>query len=1210
MKTEKPARRSTKWLPLLALLLTALLAARGGARAQEPLDEAHFRRAIDRDPGRALDELNASVRAAPDGATRARLRLLRAIALARLGEREDALDDLRFVLGEPREERVETEAAKLVRSLRGLDVALEAPLVSAPGEAAVSLVGSAQAKLPVEWALYRVDSEKLRAELLASPERGLEAHLRRPSPDALARVDAWNETIEANGRFERRLPLPRAAAPGIYLVAASVALAPARATVVVSRHVPLVKLASRGGLVFVAGQDGSPRGGAALDVLEGPAVRTLGTADERGVLRFDSLGEGELLAWSEGTLARLPLNGLAARAPAPGAPPLTLLVDRPLVRPGEDVRALAFSPVPSSRHRVVLEDARGEPLIASYLALDTSGLGEVSFPIPLAALEGRARLAARGGSAAFRVLAPRTRAFAFEITDSLAFVAPGTPFVAHVRAALVEGVPLAGGQAEWTIRPRGGGAEIARGTALLDADAEARIEAPLPPASTGRELVFEARLRDPAGRLESDAVPFRTLASLLRIEPALVPEVVAPRDRVSLSLSVKNQDGSAARGVAVLLSATLVRDGVSRKLIEREERTRADGGIDLPLPLDETGRFTIDMEARDARGSVARATRTIHVLDESYAGEPEPAIRVRTARPRSRPGESARVFVRFPAPSGDALVTRERDAIRLARVLPFRSGVLVVEVPLDETDVPGAELSVSSVIAGRLLETRIHLPVSRSESFLLESQLEKAVLGADEPFSLTARTLSARERAPLPAALRLSTADARLEELLGETSRAHATAPRSHGVFAGSLPIAPVHDESVEEAPGEDDPALVNAARSLARPAPPGLFAVKASADATGSAALETLPFAPPCGRARMRVALAAVAGGSLSLSEEEVRVQPELEVGVSLPERIVVGDEGRVSARIAASRVTGEGEDVKVSWTARGLALDGTPRIEGAKLAEGHEAEPGSAWIAARAGATARLTWNARAPAQGAASLEVFAEGARSRARGRADAIVLGHGAPREKTIAGSLAGAPVVIEPTADDATAPDAVRAEIVLAPSTAAAARDALEALAARGEPSGRGKERVEAEAARLALVALAPLSSACGAALELAPGTGERAALALVELQRGDGAWPGSSTAAALEGLSIAALHSGTWLVSSSLERGAAAASRELSRAPPEDRPALALALALVGRAPIVELASIYEKRALLSPIARGALGRALLLSGRRDDALACARELE
>ncbi|MEZ0230592.1 MAG: hypothetical protein ACAI25_18365, partial [Planctomycetota bacterium] len=306
-----------------------------------------------------MSELNALVRKNTEPEKKPLLLVLRAEALALLGEKADALEDARSALAIVRDEKLEDEASRLVQTLRGVAAELRAPRGSLlPGSTSVAILGSARGALAVEWALYRIDDQKLRALLARSPDRAtggstavLDALLRRPPPEILARADGGRFSIEAKGRFEHALEVPATRTPGLYLLVASVADVPVRATLEVARHGLAARLTASGALVWAFDRlTGEPREGAALDRLADHGADALGVTDRSGLATMERV-EGQLLAWSEGALARLSLapsssDGIARSTRA--VAPLDLLVERPLVRPGESVRALAVSPVGSA----------------------------------------------------------------------------------------------------------------------------------------------------------------------------------------------------------------------------------------------------------------------------------------------------------------------------------------------------------------------------------------------------------------------------------------------------------------------------------------------------------------------------------------------------------------------------------------------------------------------------------------------------------------------------------------------------------------------------------------------------------------------------------------------------------------------------------------------------------------------------------------------
>ncbi|HZV02323.1 MAG TPA: hypothetical protein VFF73_36785, partial [Planctomycetota bacterium] len=443
------------------LLLAILLPVLSAALAQEgPRDEAHFRREIDRDPARAVDELNASVRAAKEE-ERPLLLLLRAVALARLGEKRDALEDARAVLAEPREERIEVEAASLVRGLRGISVEIVPPSSPRVAErATVALVGSARGALPCEWTVYRVDERRLRESLAVRPD--LDELLRRPPARVLARIDSGRETLDAAGAFERKIAVEAAREPGIYHVAATVADVPLRTTLRIARHGVAVRVTAERALAFVFDlETGEPREGALVDVI-GARYDPVGATDALGVREL-GLERGRVLAWADGSFAPLSLEDVAP--PTSAAPPVDLVLARPLAHPGETVHAVALAR-PGTAHRVTLRDARGLPLGARDVVVDEEGTAALEFAIPRIARCGDWWLDAPGGHVRFRVeSAPALPPFTVEVPDVPTEVVSGETFVAHVRAATA-------GNVSWVVRPRGRTEVLLSGSGALDEDGE------------------------------------------------------------------------------------------------------------------------------------------------------------------------------------------------------------------------------------------------------------------------------------------------------------------------------------------------------------------------------------------------------------------------------------------------------------------------------------------------------------------------------------------------------------------------------------------------------------------------------------------------------------------------------------------------------------------------------------------------------------------
>jgi hypothetical protein len=1153
----------------------ALFLAAPTLHAQE-VDDAHIRREIDRDPARAVDELNGLIKSASES-TRPKLLLLRAQALAKLGEKKFALEDAKAILEGPGAEELETETATLVRSLEGLEVELHAPRgLLVPGPTSVAIVGSGRGALPVEWAVYRIDERKLREALSARPD--LEALLARPPALALSRVDAGHARIEARGAFEQSVPVEATRAPGIYLVAANVGLVPVRATLRVARHALAARATASGLLAWTFDRaTGEPRDGAALDLL-GDRLERLGATDTAGLLEMRPASRGRLLAWSEGALATLSLDGVAF--PASAAAPLDLLVTRPLLHPGETARALAVSPVVSSTHRVLLVDPAGQTLLEREVSLDANGAGSLEVVLPRVARSGVWKLATPGGDASFRVEPwPKTPAFSVEIPELAArgrgarFVA-GDALLCHVRA-----LGCAGAAASWTLRPRGSGAVIARGAGPLDEDGELKVAfRPLPPG----DLVLEALVHDVAGRDGQESVLLHVDPSRLAIELGAEPPLAARTgETFDFHLAIVDLEGKRAHDVSLVASASV--DG--RKIAWLEARLDSNVAT-LHVPLDADGLVQVGVLARSPLGE-ARLERTIAVVREALPA----GAALLVDRDEHRPGERARLFARMPRERGWALVTKERGGIRARAVERFERGMLAAEIPLEASDEPGVDLVVACVDSGVLVAQRRHVTISRASK--LEAALE---VRGPEPLELEVRASEAG--APVVAGLEVLASDARAFELLTGTASAHGFARPAPGAFFSQLVEVDERGVSVAQASrpralggrdavgggADDDPALLARARSLAL-APDFL-----SVATTDSAAVVSVPIAGD-----LRVEAVVARDGRFARASRDALVEPGLAVFVDVPPRLVEGDEGEVEATVV--NALDQPREVKVTWVPRGLILRGSPRLMEAKPAPGHELEADALWVAIPAHGRARLAFLVKAPAPGRAELEVAALAETLRAQATGTALVHGRSAAREATLSGVvLPGHDVKLEllPWLDDASRPEAVAAELVLQPGVAHAASDALRVV--------RSSDELDPEtlAARLApdVAALGSLSGIEIAAVDT------DALLSLLELQRPDGSWPSSATASALEavsavssaGLSGPSTETG-FLLGPSIERGVRAAHRELAMSTLPEKPALLVALARARGVSKDELDAVFARRAELDALGRFTLGRALVLAG-------------
>jgi hypothetical protein len=255
---------------------------------------------------------------------------------------------------------------------------------------------------------------------------------------------------------------------------------------------------------------------------------------------------------------------------------------------------------------------------------------------------------------------------------------------------------------------------LQRKEGVLDAEGLVRVEIPtrpedgLPFTYTLEGRVTDVSRQSIAGRASLPVYPAPFLVGLRR--PGYF--VDAGKD-LEAEVVAAGLDGLAVSGVKVRLSLVQVQwhsvrraegNGFYTWECERREVEKWTGEAEtasdpapVRIPVPEGGYFLLKGEAADGAGRRTASSVSFYALGAGYtAWERYDHNRIDLVPEKKvyRPGETARILVKSPWESAKALLTTEREGVKIRRLLDVTSTQQTVEVPIGEEHVPNLFVSV------------------------------------------------------------------------------------------------------------------------------------------------------------------------------------------------------------------------------------------------------------------------------------------------------------------------------------------------------------------------------------------------------------------------------------------------------------------------------------------------------------------------------------
>ncbi len=597
-------------------------------------------------------------------------------------------------------------------------------------------------------------------------------------------------------------PLP----PGLYLLEAVGAGAKGRATFLVTRFALVAKASRAGALLFAADLlDGRARQGAEIRVVSVAAVPSpsdfLGKTDASGLLSLaDRSGKVRVIGRSDGNLAIL---NLAREETAAAGVPLKgyLYTERPAYRPGQTVYfkgvlrktvGEGYALPKAGKVRVVAVDSGDQTLFEKEFQLSSTGAinGEFALPgqPPLGDYTLKAETEGHEWQTTFKVLEYRKPEFEVSASVPGKFYVGGDPVPVAVTARYYFGAPVADAKISYRIYSRpyyhfeddGGPGDdgdeedsssygyadlLGEGEAVTDAAGKAILSITTQTNESARAYSVEVDVTDTAGREVSSTAGFTVTPSLIALSVRSLSYLASPGRPVDMKATAATWDGKPLRANLDVTVEEQVYDKKTqissfRKLDETRVTTDETGRAVFSRVFPRPGYWRVTATTLDERGLKATAQGWIWVWKEGFAWDSSyRELSVEFDKKSYRPGDTARLIVKSPAPGASLLLTVEGREIYSRQVVQLSGSVQVVELPVTGEHAPYVFVSAVVIDGGRFYSRTKTLRVdSRPDQLELKVAAEKPVYAPGDTVRLSV-TAAGSDGAPREAELSLAVVD-------------------------------------------------------------------------------------------------------------------------------------------------------------------------------------------------------------------------------------------------------------------------------------------------------------------------------------------------------------------------------------------------------------------------------------------------------------------
>lgn len=606
-------------------------------------------------------------------------------------------------------------------------------------------------------AVYAIDSSRLLDGTIDPdrPETVPEHALSRVKTASVQlRERKWTHFRDAALKLD---PLPS----GYYLVEASGGKAVARSTFLVTRLGLVAKAAPDATLLFAADLvDGRALEGVdvvTLPVQPGAAATAspAGATDRSGLLSLGkSSGAGRVIGRKGNELALLNLGPGKDGTDAAGVRAY-LYTERPAYRPGQTVyfkgvlrkRVGEGYALPAiDRVRATVTDTGNQTLMEKEYPVSAAGSFNGECLLPEQPALGDYVLKAESGGemweTSFKVLEYRKPEFEVSATVPGRFYVGGDQAPLTLRARYYFGAPVTGAKVTYRIYSRpyyppaadqlpdaaeegdftdyGYADFLGEGDAVTDADGAALIQITTRQAESARSYTVECDVTDSAGREVSATAGFTVTPSLIDLSVRPLSYLSSPGRPADIAVTARTWEG---KPVGTRVTVTLDEEVYDRKtrlssyrtIDQREVVTDQTGRVVFAQAFPRSGYWRITAATLDERGLKAVGQGWIWVWRQGHAGESSyRELGLELDRKGYKPGDTARLIVRNPAPGASLLLTVEGREILDRRVVPLNGTVEVIDLPVTAGHAPAVFISAVVISQGRFYTRTKNLRVDSS----------------------------------------------------------------------------------------------------------------------------------------------------------------------------------------------------------------------------------------------------------------------------------------------------------------------------------------------------------------------------------------------------------------------------------------------------------------------------------------------------------------
>ncbi|MCW5966097.1 MAG: alpha-2-macroglobulin [Bryobacterales bacterium] len=581
-------------------------------------------------------------------------------------------------------------------------------------------------------------------------------------------VATWSQPVTARERWDSiTVPIP-VQEKGLYLVEATSKELAAYTVVIITDLALTTKLAEGNLLGFLVNRKtGAPVADAGLHLIAGQQTLASWKSDASGMVSaslsaaMEATGEVLLVAASGKDVAATTLGAWAIRRGERDSYKAYIYTDRPVYRPGDTVRFKGIVrqssadgyAVPSQRTaRVTVNDGRGQPIYEQDQVISAWGTfhGELTLgaDVPLGYFAVEIDVGEYPQSGGFHVEEYKKPEYEVKVRPRDAFILQGRQATVEVDARYYFGEPVTNATLEWVAyssrhyqwfdaepedrySPDGDegydgyfGAEVAQGTATLDAEGKALVTIPLRLNAQGwdERMTIQAKVRDAANREINGSARFVATFGDYHVEIRKSKWVYEPGEEVEFTVRTRRYDGQpVAANVTVTLERREWQKGQQLRrtpVRSTQVQTGAAGTGTGRLAISESGSMGLVAVSADANGRRIRAEEYLWVAgDRGWSWSESRRIEIIPDKSRYEIGDTAEVLIVAGAPGIPVLVTVEAGKVYQQTIIPATDGTVRYRFPILEEYAPNVFVLASFMKDNQHFEgsRRVMVPAKRQK---------------------------------------------------------------------------------------------------------------------------------------------------------------------------------------------------------------------------------------------------------------------------------------------------------------------------------------------------------------------------------------------------------------------------------------------------------------------------------------------------------------